>query len=62
VITYINPAVAALAGILVLHENFTAGMGIGFILVLAGSTLATRRARLASKEVAAPASTVRGAP
>jgi drug/metabolite transporter (DMT)-like permease len=45
VITYINPAVAALAGILVLHENFTAGMGIGFILVLAGSTLATRRAR-----------------
>src|SRR6266849_2718181 len=45
VITYINPAVAAGAGILVLQENFTAGMGIGFILVLAGSSLATRRAR-----------------
>jgi drug/metabolite transporter (DMT)-like permease len=45
VITYINPAVAAVAGILVLRENFTVGMGIGFILVLAGSTLATRRAR-----------------
>ncbi len=45
VITYVNPAVAAVAGILVLHENFTAGMGIGFLLVLAGSTLATRRAR-----------------
>lgn len=45
VITYINPAVAALAGILVLHEQFTAGMGIGFVLVLVGSTLATRRAR-----------------
>jgi drug/metabolite transporter (DMT)-like permease len=44
VITYINPAVAAVAGILVLHENLTMGMGIGFILVLAGSTLATRRA------------------
>ncbi len=44
VITYINPAVAAVAGILVLHENFTVGMGIGFILVLGGSTLATRRA------------------
>jgi len=44
VITYINPAVAALAGILVLHETFTVGMGIGFVLVLAGSTLATRRA------------------
>jgi drug/metabolite transporter (DMT)-like permease len=62
VITYINPAVAALAGILVLHENFTVGMGIGFILVLAGSTLATRRARASSKEVAAPPSTVREAP
>jgi drug/metabolite transporter (DMT)-like permease len=45
VITYINPAVAAVAGILVLRENFTVGMGVGFILVLAGSTLATRRAR-----------------
>jgi drug/metabolite transporter (DMT)-like permease len=46
VITYINPAVAAVAGILVLHESFTAGMGIGFVLVLIGSTLATRRARV----------------
>jgi drug/metabolite transporter (DMT)-like permease len=45
VITYINPAVAALAGILVLSENFTFGMGFGFVLVLVGSTLATRRAR-----------------
>jgi drug/metabolite transporter (DMT)-like permease len=44
VITYINPAVAAVAGILVLHERFTAGMGVGFVLVLVGSTLATRRA------------------
>jgi drug/metabolite transporter (DMT)-like permease len=43
VFTYINPAVAALAGILVLNEKFTAGMGIGFVLVLVGSTLATRR-------------------
>ncbi len=45
VITYINPAVAAVAGVLVLQERFTAGMGIGFVLVLVGSTLATRRAR-----------------
>jgi len=45
VITYINPAVAAVARILVLHERFTAGMGLGFVLVLIGSTLATRRAR-----------------
>jgi drug/metabolite transporter (DMT)-like permease len=43
VITYVNPAVAALLGVAVLHESFTAGMGIGFVLVLIGSTLATRR-------------------
>jgi drug/metabolite transporter (DMT)-like permease len=50
VITYINPAVAAVAGILVLREHFTLGMAIGFVLVLAGSALATRRpARLESQ-------------
>ncbi len=43
VITYINPAVAAIAGIAVLHETFTVGMAVGFVLVLAGSFLATRR-------------------
>ena len=43
VITYINPAVAATLGVGVLHENLTVGMGAGFLLVLAGSTLATRR-------------------
>lgn len=43
VITYVNPAVAALLGVLVLHESLTAGMLVGFGLVLAGSGLATRR-------------------
>ncbi len=43
VITYINPAVAAALGVVVLHENFTAGMAVGFVLVIAGSVLATRR-------------------
>jgi len=43
VITYVNPAVAAILGVAVLHESFTLGMGLGFVLVLAGSTLATRR-------------------
>jgi drug/metabolite transporter (DMT)-like permease len=42
VITYVNPAVAALLGVTVLSERFTVGMGIGFALVLAGSLLATR--------------------
>jgi drug/metabolite transporter (DMT)-like permease len=42
VITYVNPAVAAVLGVAALGEHFTAGMGVGFALVLAGSTLATR--------------------
>jgi len=45
VITYVNPAVAALLGVSVLNERFTAGMGFGFVLVLAGSVLATAAAR-----------------
>jgi drug/metabolite transporter (DMT)-like permease len=43
VITYINPAVAALLGVVALGENFTVGMGAGFVLVLIGSVLATGR-------------------
>jgi drug/metabolite transporter (DMT)-like permease len=43
--TYVNPAVAAVAGVAVLNEAFTLGMGVGFVLVLAGSVLATRPAR-----------------
>jgi drug/metabolite transporter (DMT)-like permease len=42
VITYFNPAVAALLGVVVLNESFTPVMGIGFGLVIAGSVLATR--------------------
>jgi drug/metabolite transporter (DMT)-like permease len=45
VITYINPAVAALLGVAVLRETFSVWMGIGFLLVLLGSTVATRRRR-----------------
>jgi drug/metabolite transporter (DMT)-like permease len=45
VITYVNPAVAAVLGVAVLNERFTAGMGVGFALVLAGSVLATGRVR-----------------
>jgi drug/metabolite transporter (DMT)-like permease len=43
VITYVNPAVAAILGVAVLHESFTFGMGAGFVLVLIGSVLATGR-------------------
>ena len=45
VFTYINPAVAAALGVAVLHESFTIGMGVGFVLVIIGSALATRRLR-----------------
>jgi drug/metabolite transporter (DMT)-like permease len=51
VITYVNPAVAAILGVAVLHESFTLGMGLGFALVLVGSILATRR-RAAAPEPA----------
>jgi drug/metabolite transporter (DMT)-like permease len=45
VITYVNPAVAAVLGVAVLGERLTLGMGVGFVLVLAGSVLATRPGR-----------------
>ena len=50
VITYINPAVAAVLGVIVLHESFTFGMAAGFVLVIAGSVLATRRPRETAAE------------
>jgi drug/metabolite transporter (DMT)-like permease len=43
IITYFNPAVALLLGVLVLHEPFTIGAVLGFALILSGSMLATRR-------------------
>ncbi|HVW69080.1 MAG TPA: EamA family transporter [Steroidobacteraceae bacterium] len=41
VITYVNPAVAALLGVLVLHESFGPGALLGLALILVGSWLAT---------------------
>ena len=43
VITYINPAVAAILGVTLLDETVTGGMLVGFALVLVGSFLATGR-------------------
>ncbi len=45
VITFVNPAVAVLLGVLVLSERLTGGAIAGFILILTGCVLATRRAR-----------------
>ncbi|HWR85819.1 MAG TPA: DMT family transporter, partial [Rhodoglobus sp.] len=44
-ITYVNPAVAIVAGVLVLGEQVTVWTVIGFVLVLAGSYLVTKRRR-----------------
>ena len=43
VITYINPAVAALLGVFILREPFGLGSAAGLILILLGSALATSR-------------------
>jgi drug/metabolite transporter (DMT)-like permease len=44
VIAYVNPAVAIALGVALLHEPFTVGIAIGFVLIVLGSLLATRRA------------------
>jgi drug/metabolite transporter (DMT)-like permease len=43
VITYVNPAVAAVLGVTILSEHLTAGMLVGFALILSGCVLATGR-------------------
>jgi drug/metabolite transporter (DMT)-like permease len=45
VITYVNPAVALVLGVVVLNESFTVVTAIGFALILAGSVLGTGRDR-----------------
>lgn len=55
VITYVNPAVAAVLGVLILEETLTPAMLVGFALAIAGSTLATRRHRPPEPEATATA-------
>jgi drug/metabolite transporter (DMT)-like permease len=43
VITFVNPAVAVLLGVLLLDEPFTLGLAVGLPLILLGCVLATRR-------------------
>ena len=58
VVTYVNPAVAVLLGVTILGEPFGAATAVGFVLVLAGSFLATRPLRPAAPAAApAPAGT-----
>ncbi len=46
-ITYVNPAVALTLGVILLREPFTIGAAVGFLLILAGLALATRRPQAA---------------
>jgi drug/metabolite transporter (DMT)-like permease len=56
VITYVNPAVAVSLGVILLGEPFTASTAAGFVLILLGCALATRRAAPApAVPTAAPA-------
>jgi drug/metabolite transporter (DMT)-like permease len=41
VVTYVNPAVAIILGILILSEPITIGLLLGFPLIIAGSIFAT---------------------
>jgi drug/metabolite transporter (DMT)-like permease len=50
VITFVNPGVAVLLGVLLLDEPLTLGIAIGLPLVLVGCVLATRRSRRAQPE------------
>src|SRR6266566_3532625 len=61
VITYFNPAVALLLGVVLLHEPFTVGAVVGFSLILAGSVLATRRTSALAGSAPVPSSTAWGA-
>jgi drug/metabolite transporter (DMT)-like permease len=51
VITYLNPAVAVALGAGILGERLTPAIGVAFVLILAGSVLATR----APARISAPA-------
>ena len=46
VVTYFNTAIAVVLGVAILHEPLTAGIIVGFPLVLAGCVLATSRKEL----------------
>lgn len=52
VITYVNPAVALALGVAFLHEPLTFGIVAGFVLIVLGSVLATRRSAPAKPSVA----------
>jgi drug/metabolite transporter (DMT)-like permease len=54
VITYVNPAIAVLLGVLLLDEPFNTGIAVGFPLILLGSYLATAPSRTPEGRTSGP--------
>jgi len=54
VVTFVNPAVAVLLGVVVLNESFGWSAALGFALILAGSYLSTLAARPGAEHGAGP--------
>jgi drug/metabolite transporter (DMT)-like permease len=50
VVTYLNTAIAVALGVVFLHEPLTAGMMIGFPIIVAGSIFATSVTKLVNEE------------
>jgi drug/metabolite transporter (DMT)-like permease len=54
VITYVNPAIALLLGVVLLNEPFTVGIAVGFPLILIGCFFATSRNRVRREPTQSP--------
>lgn len=66
IITFVNPAVAVVLGMIVLGEPFTAGIAVGFPLIILGCWLSTRKSAGKARtqegaSAAAPAASAGGA-
>ena len=61
VITYVNPAIALLLGVVLLNEPFTVGIAVGFPLILIGCFFATSRNRVRPQPTQSPGAIPQGA-
>jgi drug/metabolite transporter (DMT)-like permease len=61
VITYVNPAIALLLGVVLLNEPFTVGIAVGFPLILIGCFFATSRNRVQREPTQSPGAIPQGA-
>jgi drug/metabolite transporter (DMT)-like permease len=60
VITYVNPAIALLLGVVLLNEPFTIGIAVGFPLILIGCFFATSRNRVRREPTQSPGAVPQG--